>query len=100
MAASTEPSQPILVSLETGISTKTLQVRHKWQEPYPNIQEDDIVLLKDNQVARNEWPMALVTSVFPGQDGKVRKVELKVTKEGSSKTFLRPISEVILLLRK
>ncbi len=79
---------------------QTLQVRHKWQEPYPNIQEDDIVLLKDNQVARNEWPMALVTSVFPGQDGKVRKVELKVTKEGSSKTFLRPISEVILLLRK
>lgn len=79
---------------------QTLQVCHKWQDPYPNIEEGDIVLLKDNQVARNEWPMALVTSVFPGQDGKVRKVELKVTKEGSSKTFLRPISEVILLLRK
>lgn len=30
---------------------QTLQVRHKWQEPYPNIQGGDIVLLKDNQVA-------------------------------------------------
>ncbi len=79
---------------------QTLQVRRKWQEPQPNIQEGDIVLLKDKQVVRNEWPMALVTSVFPGQDGNVCKVELKVTKEGSSKTFLRPVSEIILLLRK
>ncbi len=79
---------------------QTLQVRRKWQKPHPNIQEGDIVLLKDKQVVRNEWPRALVTSVFPGQDGNVCKVELKVTKEGSSKTFLRPVSEIILLLRK
>lgn len=44
---------------------QTLQVCHKWQELYPNIQEGDIVLLKDNQVTRNEWPMALVTKCFP-----------------------------------
>lgn len=75
----------------------TLQSRSKWQEVRPNLKKGDLVLLKDNQVKRNEWPMALVTKTFPDQDGKVRKIELKVTRSGSAKTFLRPISETILL---
>ncbi|KAJ8007682.1 hypothetical protein DPEC_G00096700 [Dallia pectoralis] len=78
----------------------TLQVRQKWQDSCPNIEDGDVVLLKDSKAARNDWPMALVTSTFPGEDGRVRKVELKVTRDGSSKKFFRPVSEVILLLRK
>lgn len=61
-------------------------------------QMGDLVLLKDSQVTRNEWPMALVTKAIPGTDGKVRKLELRVTKGGSAKTFLRPIVEVIPLM--
>lgn len=76
---------------------QTLQVRHKWQESCPNIEVGDIVLLRDIKAARNDWPMALVTCTFPSDDGRVRKVELKVTKQGSSKKFL---SEIILLLKK
>lgn len=45
--------------------------------------------------------MALETSTFPSQDGKVRKVEVKATAQGSPKiTCLRPVSEVILLVPK
>ncbi len=29
-----------------------------------NLQEGDIILLKDNQAARNTWPMAVVTSDY------------------------------------
>ena len=58
------------------------------------------MLLKDSTAARNDWPMALITSTFPSNDGRVRKVELKVTKQGASKKFLRPVSEIILLLKK
>ncbi|KAG7483457.1 hypothetical protein JOB18_048755 [Solea senegalensis] len=76
----------------------TLQSRSKWQDAGPNIKEGDLVLLKDNQARRNEWPLALVMKTFPGQDGKVRKVELKVTRSGSAKTFLRPVSETVLLM--
>lgn len=57
----------------------TLQTRNKWQESRPDIKEGDVVLLKDNQVKRNEWPMALVTKAIPGTDGKVRRLELRVT---------------------
>lgn len=58
------------------------------------------MLLKDSQVARNEWPMGMVTSVFPGQDGKVHKVEIKTTASGTPRLFQRPVSETVLLLPK
>ncbi|KAI3376793.1 hypothetical protein L3Q82_000384 [Scortum barcoo] len=47
-----------------------LQSRSKWQDVRPNLKEGDLVLLKDNQVKRNEWPLALVTKTFPDKDGK------------------------------
>ncbi|KAJ8006783.1 hypothetical protein DPEC_G00110800 [Dallia pectoralis] len=37
----------------------TLQIRHKWQDVRPCLKEGDVVLLKDNSVNRNEWPMAM-----------------------------------------
>ncbi|XP_051792766.1 uncharacterized protein LOC127530319 [Acanthochromis polyacanthus] len=75
-----------------------LQSRSKWQDVRPNLMEGDLVLLKDSQVKRNEWPLALVTKTFSDQDGKVRKIELKVTRSGSAKTFLRPVTETVLLM--
>lgn len=78
----------------------TLQPRRKWFTAHRNLQAGDIVLLKDNQSPRNEWPMGLVTSTFPSSDGKVRKIEVRITTQDTVKTFLRPVSEVILLLPK
>lgn len=76
---------------------KTLQLRHQWQEQRPNLQEGDIVLLKDTQAKRNQWPTGIITKTLPGQDGLVRKVEVEVVKDGARKTFSRPITEVVLL---
>ncbi len=76
----------------------SLQSRRKWHTNRPNIKEGDIVLMKEAQVKRNDWPLALVTRVFPGSDDKVRKIEIKVTKDGNCRTYLRPVSQVILLL--
>ncbi|XP_057688053.1 uncharacterized protein LOC130913445 [Corythoichthys intestinalis] len=76
----------------------TLQSRRRWTEKKRDAKVGDIVILKDSQTARNEWPMAMVTAVFPGRDGRVREVQLKVSSQGSSKTFQRPISETVLLL--
>lgn len=73
-----------------------LQNCSKWQDVRPNLKKGDLVLLKDSQVKGNEWPMALVTKTFPDRDGKVRKIQLRVTRSGSAKTFLRPVSETIL----
>ncbi|XP_073459912.1 uncharacterized protein [Aquarana catesbeiana] len=75
-----------------------LQTRNKWQDSKPNLQPGAIVLMKDSQSKRNEWPLGLITQVFPSEDGNVRKVELKVIRQGQPKLFLRPVSELILLL--
>ena len=76
----------------------TLQARRKWQTSQPDVRTGTVVLLKDSQAPRNEWPFGLVTQVFPSKDGRVRKVEVKLTRQGGTKLFLRPISEIVLLL--
>lgn len=76
----------------------TLQGRRKWHSERPNLQEGDLVLLKDGQVKRNHWPMGVVVKTFPSHDGKVRKVEVKIASGGACKIFLRPITETVLLL--
>lgn len=76
----------------------TLQSRTKWQNRRPDLKEGDIVLMKDHQVKRNEWPMAMVVKTFPSGDRVTRKVEVKVIRQGTPKVYSRPISELVLLL--
>lgn len=78
----------------------SLQQRQKWTVPRRNLQVGDLVLLRDKQVIRNCWPMAVVMATCPGRDGFVRKVEVKTTDQGTAKTFLRPVTELVLLLPK
>ncbi|XP_051797872.1 uncharacterized protein LOC127531791 [Acanthochromis polyacanthus] len=75
-----------------------LQSRQKWQRNRPNLKEGDIILLKDKQLKRNEWPMGIIVKTLPSKDGVVRKLEVKVSGEKTSKTFSRPISDCILIL--
>ncbi|KAL3973607.1 sorting nexin-4 [Sarotherodon galilaeus] len=81
-----------------GEYLSTLQSRAKWTETRPNVKEGDVVLLKDSQASRNEWPMALIVKTFPSSDKKVRKVEVRTVKDGTVKMFLRPVSEIVVLL--
>lgn len=77
---------------------QTLQKRCKWQTPEVNLKTGDVVLLKDSQTCRGEWPMALVVNALESEDGKVRKAEVRVIKEGKSAVYTRPICELVLLL--
>ena len=47
---------------------------------------------------RNNWPLGRIDSVYRSEDGKVRKVCVRVIKNGSSVTYMRPINEVVLLI--
>ncbi|XP_041427144.1 uncharacterized protein LOC121396364 [Xenopus laevis] len=75
----------------------TLQSRRKWKTNKPNIRPGDVVLMKDHQSHRNEWPLGLITNMFPSKDGNVRKAEVKIWKLGECKLFLRPTTELVLL---
>ncbi|XP_032426233.1 uncharacterized protein LOC116724575 [Xiphophorus hellerii] len=76
----------------------TLQPRRKWHDTQTNLETGSIVLLRDQQLKRNEWPLGIITQVLPSQDNKVRKAEVKVSRQDGTKVFLRPVTELILLL--
>ena len=77
----------------------TLQTRRKWKDSVPNLKQGDVVLLTDKTVHRNEWRTGVVVNSLPSQDGRVRKAEVRVVKNGSTSTYTRPISEMVLLIR-
>ncbi|KAL5015727.1 hypothetical protein ScPMuIL_005316 [Solemya velum] len=53
----------------------SLQSRRKWVEPKENIKVNDVVLLKDIDCVRYEWPMAVVLRTFPSKDGRIINVK-------------------------
>lgn len=75
-----------------------LQSRAKWQDKRPNLQEGDIVLMRDSAVQRNHWPMAMITKIFPSKDKVVRTVEVRAIRQGTPKVYTRPVSELVLLI--
>lgn len=75
----------------------TLQSRRKWRTERPNLQVGDLVLLRNKDARRNEWPVGRITTIQQGLDSKVRKVELRIVKDGKDKIFQRPVSELVLL---
>ena len=51
-----------------------LVIRPKWHVEQRNLEKGDIVLIQDSNAIRGEWKLGKVTDVFPGDDGKVRRV--------------------------
>ena len=76
-----------------------LQERRIWQDRKPNIECGDLVLVRDKTVTRNEWPVGRVIRVQPSDDGCVRKANINIVRNNTVKTFLRPVSELVLLMR-
>lgn len=64
------------------------------------VQVNDVILLKDKDVHRNYWPLGIVTKVFLGEDDLVRKVELKVSRNGRVNSYIRPVHEIVVLLEQ
>ena len=74
----------------------SLQERVKWQQPKRNLTEGDIVILREENVRRNVWPLGIVIKTEPDQQGFVRSVIVK-TQESSLR---RPVNKLVLLLPK
>lgn len=48
-----------------------LSIESKWHKEIHSIRVGDIVLIPDDNVPRNIWPLAKVERVYPGNDGLV-----------------------------
>ncbi|XP_040209626.1 uncharacterized protein LOC120940698 [Rana temporaria] len=55
-------------------------------------------LLKDQKAHHIQWPVGLITKAITSDDGRVRSVEVRIVKDGASKTFLRPVTETVLIM--
>ena len=55
-----------------------LQRATKWHRKTRNFKEGDYVLLTDHSTYQCQWIHAMVTAVYPGQDGIVRAVDLRI----------------------
>lgn len=81
---------------------QSLQSRKKWTDNIKNVAVGDIVLLREPQLRRVGWPMGIISKVFPSSDDKVRKVEVRVSKQSLTHqkpvTYIRPVSELIVLI--
>nr|XP_054763857.1 uncharacterized protein LOC129270511 [Lytechinus pictus] len=88
---------------------QNLQVRQKWTRPQREACVGDIVILKDNNTPRNQWPLARVAKLLPSEDGHIRKVKLTLgdpgignsgKRKGPLQELERPIHKLVLLLHK
>lgn len=67
-----------------------LQARQKWMNPETPIKVGQVVVLKSDLCTPLQWPLGLVTEVYPAKDGVVRVVQVR-TKTG---TYTRPITRL------
>lgn len=74
---------------------QTLQHRRKWQYEQTNLNPGDN---GDPESHRNNWPLGMVENAIRGKDGRVRKAEVRITKNGLSKIYTRHMTERVLLL--
>ena len=78
---------------------QNFQPRSKWLKITRNLQEGDIVLLKEDTLAktrRNYWPMARVVNAKKSSDGLIRSVTLNSTHFKG--LVERPVSKLVLLV--
>ena len=68
-----------------------LQRRVKWNVQTPSLKVGDLVLIKDEQVYRGAWPLALVVDVNMGRDGLVRSARVK----SQTGHYVRPITKLV-----
>ena len=53
-----------------------LAIQPKWHAENRNIQKDNVALVQDNNVVRDEWKLGIVSETFPGKDDLVKRVNV------------------------
>ena len=79
---------------------QNLQNRSKWQKRERNLSVGDIVLVKEDNTTRNDWSLGRISEVTQNTDGKVRRAKVTSCRAGNVKTYERPISSFVILLKR
>ncbi len=52
--------------------------RQKWHVPWRNLKVNDIVIIKEDTLPRNQWQLGRVVEIAEGTDGLIRQVKVQV----------------------
>lgn len=55
----------------------SLLIQQKWHTAQRNLREGDVVLIQDANQIRGQWKLGIVVKAFPGEDGRVRRVQVQ-----------------------
>lgn len=58
----------------------------------------DVVLIRGKELFRNSRPLGLITKAVDSDDGFVRKVIARFIIDGKQKSYVRPVSELVVLV--
>jgi hypothetical protein len=61
--------------------------RQRWSRSSPNLQPEDVALIREDNTTPLQWPTTIITAVHPGAGNQTRVVTIKTPKGG----FKRPI---------
>ena len=80
---------------------QSLQERRKWFSVQTNAKKPgDVILLKDKELPQTEWCVGVVENAMANEDGKVRKAEIRVSKNRKCVRYTRPVTEMVILLKR
>ena len=71
--------------------------RKAWHTERQNVEVDDIVVMAENNAICSKWTIGRVIKVYPGTEGQVHNVKVKIAGECSrpaTKTAVRDPAEV------
>ena len=75
----------------------TLQQHVKWSSPKRNFMVNDVVLIKEDNCSRNQWPMGRVVNAIESEhDHLVRAVDVYCARSKSE--VRRPVHKLVLLV--
>ena len=71
----------------------SLTLRSKWRAQKERININDLVLIKEDNIKRGQWPLGRIVELHPGEDGVVRVVTVQTSKG----TYKRPAVKILRL---
>ncbi|KAK3104599.1 hypothetical protein FSP39_005889 [Pinctada imbricata] len=78
---------------------QNLQIRQKWQTAQPDVKIGDVILLREKDLPRGQWPIGLIINVLKSEtDNKVRTVEVRIVRDGKPTTYIRPVTVLVVLV--
>lgn len=72
---------------------QTLQQRSKWRTQQPNLEQGELVLIKNDLLPPTKWSLGRILQCHPGKDNLVRVATVKT----ASSQFVRPIAKLVRL---